>query len=72
MHKGNRTVTGQKTVVLAKTSYFLRKGRSATINLKQTKDGLALLAGAKAHPIDKRLIVSVRGGARVTGRLLIS
>jgi hypothetical protein len=71
-HHKSKAATERETVVLAKTSYYLSRGESATVRLKQTDAGLTLFADAKSHPTKGRLVVSVRHGTELTRAVLIS
>ena len=59
-------------IVLAKTSYSLGRSTSATIELRLTQAGSKTLAGAKEHPLTKKLVVTARGGNKVTRTIRVS
>jgi hypothetical protein len=59
-------------VVLAKTSYSTARSTSATIELRLTQAGSKTFAGAREHPITKKLVVTARGGNKVTRTIRVS
>lgn len=59
-------------IVLAKASYSLGRSTSATIELKLTQTGSKSLAGAKEHPLTKKLVVTARGGNKATRTIRVS
>jgi hypothetical protein len=60
------------TVVLAKASYSIASGTSATVELRLTQAGSKTLADASQHPLAKKLLVTARGGNRTTKIILVS
>jgi hypothetical protein len=71
-HEGKKMVTHRETLILAKGSFSLAKGRSATAVLRLTSAGRQRLAQAKHHPIAAALICSVQGGKTVTRPVVAS
>lgn len=69
-HQGKRTVTKQETQVLAKGSYSLAAGASATIAVHLTAYGKRALA--KDHRVAARAVASVSGGKQVERRITLS
>jgi hypothetical protein len=59
-------------IVLANTSYSLGRSTSATIELRLTQAGSKTLAGAKEHPLTKKLVVTARGGNKATRTIRVS
>ncbi len=59
-------------IVLAKTAYSLGRSTSATIELRLTHVGANTFAGAKDHPLAKKLVVTARGGNKVTRTIRVS
>jgi len=59
-------------VVLAKASYSLGRSTSATIELRLTQAGSKTFAGAKEHPLTKKLVVTARGGNKATRTIRVS
>jgi hypothetical protein len=63
---GKRTHERKQTVVVAKGSFSLAAGKTATIVLRLTKSGKPLLASAsKRHPLHAQLSLSVVGGNKL-------
>ena len=60
----------QQTLILAKGSFSLRTGRSATVLLRLTSTGKRRLADARQHPVASRLILSVQGAKTMTNPVL--
>jgi Putative Ig domain len=63
--KLTRVVKG-KTIVLAKASYVLARGKTKTVSLRLTKAGKTALRSARTRAVKVKLAVSVRGGRAVT------
>jgi Carboxypeptidase regulatory-like domain len=59
--KGAMPTSHRKTVVLAKGSFSLTKGKSAAVRLRLTAMGRSRLAHARHHPIAASLVLSVEG-----------
>jgi hypothetical protein len=59
-------------IVLAKTAYSLARSTSATIELRLTQAGSKTFAGAKEHPLAKKLVVTARGGNKATKTVRVS
>jgi Carboxypeptidase regulatory-like domain len=70
--KGKKTTSKKTTVVLAKGSYSLAAGKSATIVVRLTAKGKSTLAKAKHHSSAAKAGVTVTGGKTVTGAVLLS
>jgi hypothetical protein len=70
--KGKKTISKKKTVVLAKGSYALAAGKSATIAVRLTPAGRSALAKAKGHKLSVKAIVFVTGGTKVTKPVVLS
>jgi Carboxypeptidase regulatory-like domain len=66
------TVTAKRRVVLARGSFSLGEGASATVILHLTGDGKRRLAHAKRHPLAARLIARLKDGSTVSKSLLVS
>ena len=65
-------VTAKRRVVLARGSFSLGEGASATVILHLTGDGKRRLAHAKRHPLAARLIARLRDGSTVSKSVLVS
>jgi Carboxypeptidase regulatory-like domain len=65
-----RSVLRRETIVLAKGSFSLAAGKSATVTLRLTATGRKRLAHAKRHPIAAKLILAVKGEATTTRSVL--
>jgi hypothetical protein len=61
------TTAKRKTVVLAKASYALVRGRTATISVRLTKAGRKALKHSRARAVRAKLVISIKGG-RSTSR----
>jgi hypothetical protein len=61
-----------RAVVLAKASYSMAGGTSATVELRLTRAGAKTFADASQHPLAKKLLASARGGKRITKIILVS
>ncbi len=70
--KGRRTISKKRIVVLAKGSYSLAAGSSATIAVRLTAAGRSALAGAKGHKLPVKAVVTVTGGPAVKDSLVLS
>jgi Carboxypeptidase regulatory-like domain len=70
--KGRRTISKQQTVALAKGSYSLAAGSSATIAIRLTAAGKRALAQAKSHRLSVKAVVTVMGGPTVRSSLVLS
>jgi hypothetical protein len=70
--KGKKTVSKKKTVVLAKGTYALAAGKSATIVVRLTAAGKSALLEAKGHKLSAKAIVSVAGGVSATKPIVLS
>ena len=70
--KGRRTISKKRIVVLAKGSYSLAAGSSATIAIRLTAAGMRALAGAKGHKLPVKAVVTVTGGPTVKSSLVLS
>jgi hypothetical protein len=70
-HKGKKA-SAKKTVVLAKGSYSLAAGKSATIVVRLTAAGKSALAKAKGHKLSARAVVTVIGGTTVKKSVALS
>jgi hypothetical protein len=62
----------KREVVLAKTSYSIGRGTTATVELRLTQAGSKTFADASQHPIAKKLLVTARGGKVTTRTILVS
>jgi hypothetical protein len=60
--KGEKTISKKETLILAKGSYSLAAGSSATITLRLTSVGKSALAKAKQHRLAAEAVASVIGG----------
>jgi hypothetical protein len=69
--KGKRTLSKKQTVVLAKGSYSLAAGKSATIVIRLTAKGRSALARAKGHKLSADASVTVTGGTTVKGSVVL-
>ena len=70
-HRGRKTISRRATLVLAKGSFSLAQGRSATVSLRLTSAGRKRLAHARRHPVVARLTVLVQGGRTTTKSVLV-
>ncbi len=70
--KGKRTISKKQTVVLAKGSYSLAAGTSATIVVRLTEMGKGALAGARGHKLSAKAIVTVAGGPTVKDSVVLT
>lgn len=70
--KGNKTISKKETLILAKGSYSLAAGRSATIALRLTSLGKSALAKAKQHRLAATAVASVTGGKTVKRSVALS
>jgi hypothetical protein len=70
--KGKRTISKKQTVVLAKGSYSLAAGTSATIVVRLTAAGKGALAKAKGCQLSAKAIVTVTGGRTVKSAVVLS
>lgn len=70
--KGKKTVSKKKTVVLAKGTYALAAGKSATIVVRLTAAGRSALREAKGHKLSAKAVVSVTGGVNATKSIVLS
>jgi hypothetical protein len=70
-HRGRRTFSTRKKVVLAIGSYSLAAGHSGTFVVHLTKLGKRLLAHARHHRIAGTLVVTVVGGLPAKGAALL-
>jgi hypothetical protein len=70
--KGKKTTSKKTTVVLAKGSYSLAAGKTATIVLELTAAGKSTLAQAKSHKLSATASVTVTGGKTANGSVLLS
>jgi hypothetical protein len=69
---GKKRVSHRETLVLARGSFSLAQGTSATAVLRLTTAGKQRLAQAKRHPLAAEIICSVRGGKRITRAVMVS
>ena len=69
---GDAKLTTKSGVVLANAPYSLGKSTSRVVKLELTPAGSKALTGAKEHPVNEVLTVSVRGGEEVTEALRVS
>jgi Carboxypeptidase regulatory-like domain len=67
---GRHTVSRRETLVLARGSFHLIAGKSATVALRLTPAGRARLAHAKRHPLNGDLVLSLQGGGTSTKSVL--
>jgi hypothetical protein len=58
--------------VLAKASYSIARGTTATVELRLTQAGSKAFADAREHPLAKKLLVTARGGKATTRTILVS
>jgi hypothetical protein len=70
--KGKKTTSKKQTVVLAKGSYSLAAGKSATIIVRLTAAGKSALVAAKKHLLSAKLLVTVAGGTTVQKPVVLS
>jgi hypothetical protein len=70
--KGKRTISKKQTVVLAKGSYSLAAGKSATIVVRLTTAGKSALAKSKGHKLSAKTIVTVTGGTTLKSAVVLS
>ena len=70
--KGNKTISKKQTLILAKGSYSLAAGHSATIALRLTSLGKSALAKAKQHRLAATAVASVTGGKTVKRSVALS
>jgi len=61
-----------RAVVLAKASYSVAMGTSATVELRLTQAGSKTFADASEHPLTKKLVVTARGGNKATRTIRVS
>lgn len=71
-HEGKRTTSKKETVILAKGSYSLAAGRSATVAIRLTAAGKSALAKASHHRLSAETVVSVSGGKTVQRPITLS
>jgi len=62
----------KRAVVLAKASYSISMGATATVKLKLTQAGSKTFAEVREHPLRKKLVVTTRGGNRATKMIRVS
>jgi hypothetical protein len=70
--KGKKTTSKKQTVVLAKGSYSLAAGKSATIVVRLTVAGKTALAAAKKHVLPAKGAATVAGGTTVQKPVVLS
>ena len=71
--RGERGIaTARRRVVLARASFSLPEGASATVVLHLTGDGKRMLAHAKRHPLPARLIARLKDGPAMSKSVLVS
>jgi hypothetical protein len=70
--KGKKTTSKKQTVVLAKGSYSLAAGKSATIVVRLMAAGKSALATAKKRLLSGKLLVTVAGGTTVQKPVVLS
>ena len=70
--KGKQASAKQRTVVLAKGSYSLAAGKSATIVVRLTAAGKSALAAAKKHVLSAKVLATVAGGTTVQKPVVLS
>jgi hypothetical protein len=63
---------GARGVALAKASYSMALGASATVQLRLTQAGSKTFADAKQHPLSKKLVVTAQGGQSATRTIRVS
>lgn len=69
--KGNKRIVKKVTIVLAKGTYSLAAGKTATITLKVTPPGKRKLAHARRHRLSGKLLVKVKGGKSLEKTVLL-
>lgn len=69
--KGKKGRTSTKTLVLAKGSFSLAPGGERSVVLRLTAQGNRTLAHARRHPVEARLVASVKGGNTVSKSVLV-
>jgi len=62
----------KRAVVLAKATYSISMGATATVKLKLTQAGSKTFAEVREHPLRKKLVVTTRGGNRATKMIRVS
>jgi hypothetical protein len=60
------TTAKRKTVVLAKASYALVRGRTATISVRLTKAGRKALKHSRARAVRAKLVISLKGARTIS------
>jgi Carboxypeptidase regulatory-like domain len=70
--KGKKAMSRMSTLVLAKGSFSLAAGKSATVTLNLTAMGRKLLAHAERHPLPAKLVLSLAGGKTTTKSVRVS
>ncbi len=70
--RGEKTVSRKQTLVLAKGTYSLAEGRSATVVMRLTAAGRQRFARVKRHPLTVRLTVSVTHGRATVRSVRVS
>jgi hypothetical protein len=60
------TTAKRKTVVLAKASYALARGRTATISVRLTKAGRKALKHSRARAVRAKLVISLKGARTIS------
>jgi hypothetical protein len=62
----------KRAVVLAKASYSIPSGTTATVELRLTQAGSKAFAHASRRPLAEKLLVTARGGKTTTRTILVS
>jgi hypothetical protein len=70
--RGRRTIVVRKTLILARGSYALAAGHSATITVRMTAAGKRALSRAGHRRLSAKLVASVSGGLTLRGAVLLS
>jgi hypothetical protein len=70
--KGKKATSKKQTVVLAKGSYSLAAGKSATILVRLTAAGKSALASAKGRKLSAEATVTVAGGVTAKDAVVLS
>jgi hypothetical protein len=65
------TTAKRKTVVLAKASYALVRGRTATISVRLTKAGRKALKHSRARAVRAKLVISLKGARTISKTVAI-
>jgi hypothetical protein len=60
-----------KTIVLAKASYVLARGKAKTFSLRLTRAGKQALAGTRKRPVKVKLVVAAKGAKTATKTVVV-